>query len=60
MLFCQWSVGKSFRDAGFSINRQAHKLYHLALSEVKHSTLFDANKLHQNYKLYACQQNCRS
>ncbi|MHB8123556.1 MAG: DUF4372 domain-containing protein, partial [Desulfuromonadaceae bacterium] len=45
MLFGQWSARKSLRDVVFSINRQAHKLYHLGLSKVRRSTLSDANKL---------------
>jgi Transposase DDE domain/Domain of unknown function (DUF4372) len=44
MLFGQWSARKSLRDVVFSINRQAHKFYHLGLSEVKRSTLADANQ----------------
>jgi hypothetical protein len=44
MLFGQWSARKSLRDVVFSINRQGHKLYHLGLSEVKRSTLADANR----------------
>jgi Transposase DDE domain/Domain of unknown function (DUF4372) len=59
MLFGQWSARKSLRDIVFSINRQGHKLYHLGLSEVKRSTLSDANKLRPAvifektyYKLY--------
>jgi Transposase DDE domain/Domain of unknown function (DUF4372) len=59
MLFGQWSARKSLRDIIFSINRQGHKLYHLGLSEVKRSTLSDANKLRPavifektSYKLY--------
>ena len=50
---------KASRDIVFSINRQGHKLYHLGLSEVKRSTLSDANKLRPAvifektyYKLY--------
>jgi hypothetical protein len=59
MLFGQWSARKSLRDLVFSINRQARKLYHLGLSEVKRSTLADANQLRPAvifektyYKLY--------
>lgn len=59
MLFGQWSARKSLRDVVFSINRQGPKLYHLGLSEVKRSTLSDANKLRPAvifektyYKLY--------
>jgi putative transposase len=59
MLFGQWSARKSLRDVVFSINRQARKLYHLGLSEVKRSTLADANQLRPAvifektyYKLY--------
>ena len=59
MLFGQWSARKSLRDVVFSINQQGHKLYHLGLSEVKRSTLSDANTLHPTvifektyYKLY--------
>jgi len=44
MLFGQWSGRKSLRDVVFSINRQAHKLYHLGLSAVRRSTLADANE----------------
>ena len=44
MLFGQWSARKSLRDLVFSINRQAHKLYHLGLSKVRRSTLSDANQ----------------
>jgi IS4 transposase len=44
MLFGQWSARKSLRDVVFSINRQGRKLYHLGLSEVKRSTLADANQ----------------
>ncbi len=44
MLFGQWSARKSLRDLVFSVNRQGHKLYHLGLSEVKRSTLSDANQ----------------
>ena len=59
MLFGQWSARKSLRDLVFSINWQARKLYHLGLSEVKRSTLADANQLRPAvifektyYKLY--------
>jgi hypothetical protein len=59
MLFGQWSARKSLRDVVFSINRQAHKLYHLGLSQVRRSTLADANQLRPAvifekiyYKLY--------
>jgi hypothetical protein len=59
MLFGQWSARKSLRDLVFSVNRQAHKLYHLGLSQVRRSTLSDANKLRPAvifektyYKLY--------
>jgi IS4 transposase len=44
MLFGQWSARKSLRDIVFSVNRQGRKLYHLGLSEVKRSTLADANQ----------------
>jgi len=44
MLFGQWSARKSLRDLVFSINRQAHKLYHLGLSKVRRCTLSDANR----------------
>jgi IS4 transposase len=44
MLFGQWSARKSLRDVVFSVNRQGRKLYHLGLSEVKRSTLADANQ----------------
>jgi hypothetical protein len=44
MLFGQWSARKSLRDVVFSVNRQAHKLYHLGLSRLKRSTLADANQ----------------
>jgi len=44
MLFGQWSARKSLRDVVFSVNRQAHKLYHLGLSNLKRSTLADANQ----------------
>jgi hypothetical protein len=44
MLFGQWSARKSLRDVVFSVNRQAHKLYHLGLSKLKRSTLADANQ----------------
>jgi hypothetical protein len=59
MLFGQWSARKSLRDVVFSVNRQAHKLYHLGLAQVRRSTLSDANKLRPAvifektyYKLY--------
>ena len=59
MLFGQWSARKSLRDLVFSVNRQAHKLYHLGLSQVRRSTLSDAKKLRPAvifektyYKLY--------
>jgi len=59
MLFGQWSGRKSLRDVVLSINRQAHKLYHLGLSKVRRATLSDANKLRPAvifektyYKLY--------
>jgi hypothetical protein len=59
MLFGQWSARKSLRDVVFSVNRQGRKLYHLGFSEVKRSTLSDANKLRPAvifektyYKLY--------
>jgi hypothetical protein len=45
MLFGQGSARKSLRGLVFSINRQGHKLYHLGLSEVRRSTLADANTL---------------
>jgi len=44
MLYAQWSGRKSLRDLVFSINRQASKLYHLGFTEVKRSTLADANE----------------
>ena len=44
MLFGQGSARKSLRDVVFSVNRQAHKLYHLGLSKLKRSTLADANQ----------------
>jgi hypothetical protein len=44
MLFGQWSARKSLRDVVFSVNRQAHKLYHLGLSKLNRSTLADANR----------------
>ena len=44
MLFGQWSARKSLRDLVFSLNRQAHKFYHLGFSRVKRSTLADANE----------------
>jgi hypothetical protein len=44
MLFGQWSPRKSLRDVVFSGNRQAHKLYHPGLAELKRSTLADANQ----------------
>lgn len=44
MLFGQWSARKSLRDVVFSVNRQAHKLYHLGLSKLKRFTLADANR----------------
>jgi putative transposase len=44
MLFGQWSARKSLRDLVFSVNRQAHKLYHVGLSKLKRSTLADANR----------------
>jgi putative transposase len=59
ILFGQWSGRKSLRYIVFSINRLGHKLYHLGLSEVKRSTLSDANTLRPAvifektyYKLY--------
>jgi transposase len=59
MLFGQWSGRKSLRDVVFSINRQAHKLYHPGLSKVRRATLSDANQLRPAvifektyYKLY--------
>jgi putative transposase len=45
MLFGQWSARRSLRDVVFSINRQARKLYHLGLSQVRRSTLSDTNRL---------------
>jgi nucleoid DNA-binding protein len=45
MLFGQWSARKSLRDVVFSVNRQAHKLYHLGLSQLKRSTLADGEDL---------------
>ena len=44
MLFGQWSARKSLRDLVFSFNHQARKLYHLGLSQVRRSTLADANR----------------
>jgi len=44
MLFGQWSGCQSFRDLGFSLNRQVRKFYHLGLAVVTRSTLADANK----------------
>jgi hypothetical protein len=44
MLSGQWSARKSLRDLVFSVNRQAHKLYHPGLSTLKRSTLADANQ----------------
>jgi hypothetical protein len=44
MLYAQWSGRKSLRDLVFSLNRQTQKLYHLGCTEVKRSTLADANE----------------
>jgi len=43
MLYAQWSGRKSLRDLVFSLNQQAHMLYHLGCTEVKRSTLGDAD-----------------
>jgi hypothetical protein len=45
MIFGQGSARQSLQGLVFSINRQARKLYHLGLSEVRRSTLADANTL---------------
>jgi Transposase DDE domain/Domain of unknown function (DUF4372) len=44
MLYAQLSGRKSLRDLVFSLNRQAYKLYHLGFTEVKRTTLADANE----------------
>jgi putative transposase len=44
MLYAQFSGRKSLRDLVFSLNRQTHKLYHLGFTEVKRTTLADANE----------------
>jgi len=44
MLYAQWSGRKSLRDLVFSLNQQTHKLYHLGCTEVKGSTLAEANE----------------
>jgi hypothetical protein len=44
MLFGQLSSRKSLRDLVFTLNRQVKKLYHLGQSDVKRSTLADANE----------------
>ena len=44
MLYAQFSSRKSLRDLVFSLNQHVKKLYHLGQSEVKRSTLAEANE----------------
>jgi hypothetical protein len=44
MIYAQLSSRKSLRDIEFSLQRHSKKLYHLGFSEVKRSTLADANE----------------
>lgn len=44
MLYAQFSSRKSLRDLVFSLNQHVKKLYHLGHSEVKRSTLAEANE----------------
>jgi hypothetical protein len=44
MLYAQFSGRKSLRDLVFSLNQHVKKLYHLGQSEVKRSTLAEANE----------------
>jgi putative transposase len=44
MLFAQFSGRKSLRDLVFSLNQQVKKLYHLGQTQVRRSTLSDANE----------------
>ena len=44
MLYAQFSGRKSLRDLVFSLNQHIEKLYHLGQSEVKRSTLAEANE----------------
>lgn len=44
MVYAQFSGRKSLRDLVFSLNRQVKKLYHLGQTQVKRSTLAEANE----------------
>jgi putative transposase len=44
MLYAQYACRKSLRDLEFSLNRHANKLYHLGITDVKRSTLAEANE----------------
>ncbi|WP_041283913.1 IS4 family transposase [Desulfobacca acetoxidans] len=44
MLYAQFSSRKSLRDLVFSLDQHVKKLYHLGQSEVKRSTLAEANE----------------
>ena len=44
MLYAQYSSRKSLRDLVFSLNQHLKKLYHLGQTEVKRSTLAEANE----------------
>ena len=43
-LYAQFSGRKSLRNLVVSLNRQIYKLYHLGFTEVKRTTLADANE----------------